>query len=438
MPQGPGPAVFKILPTSQQYDWGKVGKSSKVAQFAAASQIPGFTIDEESPYAELWMGTHPKSPSLVRSSNAPLSVHIAKQTELIGTQVLEKFSSDGADKGNLPFLFKVLSIKKALSIQTHPDKKTAEILHAQQPDIYKDPNHKPEMALAITPFRALCGFRPLPEIAKHLSNTPELAALIPPLIAETFLSLADSSTPTGPEEKAALKNVFAALMTAEEAAVKASLQALVARYMARETNPGEGEDLAKLVLTLDVQFPGDVGILCAFMLNYVHLSPGEAIFLGAGEPHAYISGDCIECMANSDNVIRAGLTPKLRDVPNLVSGLTYAASDPSKHFVDPQPFRSPASEASTLYDPPIPEFSVVQGKLGGEGKTLTEKHPPLGGPSIVIVTEGNAVVRWGEEAQSLNVGLGDVFFVGAATGVEFVNESADEQLVFYRAFVETE
>lgn len=140
----------------------------------------------------------------------------------------------------------------------------------------------------------------------------------------------------------------------------------------------------------------------------------------------------MECMANSDNVIRAGLTPKLRDIPNLVSGLTYTASDPSKHAVDPKPFSSLSTEGvSTLYDPPVPEFSVVQVKLPS-GRT--EKHPGIDGPSVAIVTQGGGVVRWGEE-ESLEVGLGDVFFVGAGKAVSFKSGEEDE-IVLYRAFVE--
>ncbi|KAG6807343.1 hypothetical protein H0H93_001732 [Arthromyces matolae] len=126
--------VFKIAPTTQQYDWGKIGSKAKVAQFAAASRLPGFTINESVPYAELWMGTHPKSPSNVFETGQILSDHLAKHPELIGAPVSDKFD---ASTGNLPFLFKILSIEKALSIQSHPDKATAEKLHASQPDIYK-------------------------------------------------------------------------------------------------------------------------------------------------------------------------------------------------------------------------------------------------------------------------------------------------------------
>ena len=243
------------------------------------------------------MGTHPKSPSLVLSSRQVLSEHLASHPELIGKSVIAKFN---AGNGNLPFLFKVLSIEKALSIQTHPDKKTAEILHREYPDIYKgillqylsaflknstDPNHKPEMALAITPFQALCGFRPLPEIANFL-NTPELQAHIPPSIVNIFL-LISGSNPTELAEKAALKTLFASLMTADESIIHHQLDILVKRYQSQVT---QDNDMAQLVLNLNEQFPGDIGLFCPFLLNYVRLDPGQAIFLGAGEPHAYISG----------------------------------------------------------------------------------------------------------------------------------------------------
>lgn len=145
------------------------------------------------------------------------------------------------------------------------------------------------MALALTPFQALCGFLPLPIIATYLTTTPEFSSLIPLSISTKFVSISSSATPTGPEEKAALKDLFAALMTAEEAAVKEAAESLIMRY--RSAIIAEKEKPIKdLVLKLNADFPGDIGIFCVFMLNYVHLQPGEAIFLGAGEPHAYVSG----------------------------------------------------------------------------------------------------------------------------------------------------
>lgn len=153
----------------------------------------------------------------------------------------------------------------------------------------QDANHKPEMAIALTPFTALCGFLPLTKIATYLDSSPEFAALIPPTIAGNFVAISTSPNPSGPAEKAALKDLFSAMMTAEAALFTTELDKLVQRY----TNGGETEaerDIKELVLTLYTQFPGDIGVFCAFVLNYVKMEPGEAIFLSAGEPHAYISG----------------------------------------------------------------------------------------------------------------------------------------------------
>ncbi|TDL29005.1 mannose-6-phosphate isomerase [Rickenella mellea] len=419
-------AVFPIIPTTQQYDWGKIGLQSKVAQFSKASSAEKLSIDEKAPYAELWMGTHPSSPSRLLVSNDTLSQHLASYEYLVGNAIIERFQSTD---GNIPFLFKVLAIEKALSIQTHPDKAMAERLHAEQPKIYKDSNHKPEMAIALTPFAALCGFRPLPQIAAFLTSTPELTSLIPTNVASTFLSISNSHTPTGSDEKAVLKELFSALMNAEESKFVPELNKLIQRYKDRRLQDPE-EEVRDLILKLHEQFPGDIGVFCPFVLNYVKMQPGEAIFLGAGEPHAYIYGDIMECMATSDNVIRAGLTPKLRDIPNLVSGLTYIAADPSKHLVKPQPYHS--SSVSTIYDPPVPEFSVIHVKLPKES---TEIHEAVQGPSIVIVTAGNGQIRWkdnGTERED-QLSLGRVFFVGAGVPVEFKTKDGVET---FRAFVE--
>jgi mannose-6-phosphate isomerase len=142
------------------------------------------------------------------------------------------------------------------------------------------------MALALTEFRALCGFLPLPRIATYLSAVPEFAALIPKPIATHFLSVSSLSST---ESKSALKNLFSALMSADRSVFTTQLRALTARYRNCGASSDE-ENVVSLVLLLESQFPDDIGVFCAFVLNYVHMMPGEAIFLGAGEPHAYISG----------------------------------------------------------------------------------------------------------------------------------------------------
>ena len=138
--------------------------------------------------------------------------------------------------------------------------------------------------------------------------------------------------------------------------------------------------------------------------------------------------DIMECMATSDNVIRAGLTPKLRDIPTLISGLTYDVSDPQKHVVQPQEFGSSPISTTTLYDPPVPEFSVVQVELS-EGKE--DRHEAIQGPSIFVVTEGSGLISWMQN--EIKVTLGDVFFIGSGTETSFM---ADHRLQLFRAFVQ--
>ncbi|KAF9651026.1 mannose-6-phosphate isomerase [Thelephora ganbajun] len=415
--------IFRIIPTIQKYDWGKQGSKSKVAQLAVASKLPDFQLDENTPYAELWMGTHLSSPSKVATSGDLLSNHLKENQGDIGAQIIDILRvSDGV----LPFLFKVLSIEKALSIQTHPDKATAEKLHAEKPHIYRDGNHKPEMAIALTPFSALCGFLPIDRIVSYLEAVAEFAGLIPATVRQTFITSASSHAASSPETRMVLKGLFTSLMTTEESRFVPALEALVKRYKTGQVNATE-KPLVDLVIRLHDQFPGDIGVFCPFVLNYVELAKGDAIFLGAGEPHAYVSGDIMECMATSDNVIRAGLTPKLRDIPNLVSSLTYEAADASKHVVKAAPFES--CPHTRLFDPPIPEFSVLQAELGSG---VEEVHRGLKGPSIAVVTGGSCKIEW--SGGKLEATTGEVFFVAAETELKIVGN--EENTEVFRAFVE--
>ena len=299
-----------------------------------------------------------------------------------------------------------------------------------------DPNHKPEMALALTEFEALCGFRPLPEIAQNLNVTPELASLIPPSILSHFHEVAALPSPDPPVRKAALRDLFAAVMTTPPEEVHKAVESLISRYTSSPSLPTQNErTLQALLPRLHSQFPYDIGLLCPFLLNILHLNPGSAIFLGAGEPHAYLSGEAIECMANSDNVIRAGLTPKLRDVENLVAGLTYECGEGTRHGVVATSFGEDGQGGRTLlYDPPIEEFSVLKTSVA---PGVRASHRAIAGPSLSIVTQGRGMLMWAEG--QLEVGMGDVLFVGAGVGVEFaVGENAlgGEELVVYQAFVE--
>ncbi|XP_023326981.1 mannose-6-phosphate isomerase [Eurytemora carolleeae] len=319
----------------QEYAWGKLGQKSQVAKFAPAA-CKDFMLDESKPYAELWMGVHPNGPSVIAETGETLAEYISKNPDCLGSKVSEKF------QGQLPFLFKVLSVNKALSIQAHPAKEHAESLHATRPDVYKDPNHKPEIAIALTEFEGLCGFRPLEEIQGFLSKLPELQNCLGDKACKELLS----STPDCYE--VALKAGFKALMQSESSVLKVQLDALAVRIQNTE-----GDLLEDLYLRLIKEFPGDVGCFVIYFLNRVKLQPGQAMYLGPNVPHAYLSGDCIECMANSDNVVRAGLTPKLIDTSTLVNMLEYRCGP-----AEDRKFAGQDSGSSVLFNPPVPDFSV--------------------------------------------------------------------------------
>ncbi|WVF67813.1 mannose-6-phosphate isomerase, class I [Kwoniella sp. CBS 6097] len=444
-------ALFKVHPGVQSYDWGKKGSASLAAQLGEVS-VDGFQIDENKTYAELWMGTHPTLPSKL-SSGSLLKDHLSKNQSLIGDNIIKKFE---AGDGSLPFLFKVLSIGTALSIQAHPDKQLAQKLFKERPEVYKDPNHKPEMAIALTPFLAFLNFLPLPTLLLNLLSVPKLDSVIPSSLTsalaasltlpttrppDSFLFQPLKSSPT-PEQKDILKQIFNALMSAEKADVDQAIASLVERYQKKEEGSiSEAEKpVVDLLLMLNEQYPSDVGVLCVFFLNVVELRAGEAAFLEANSPHAYIKGDIIECMATSDNVVRAGLTPKLRDVPTLVEMLTYDASPGEKQLLKPTKFESPSSseeEGSSkteLYDPPIEEFSVLRVELQSGEKT---SHRAIDGPSITIVTKGKGVItsdsESNEEGSKVDFTRGDVIFIGAGKEVTW---AAEEEVEVFRAFVE--
>ncbi|KAG2223875.1 hypothetical protein INT45_012748 [Circinella minor] len=404
-------AVLRLQAKTQSYDWGKLGDVSKVARYAQQS---GESIDPSKPYAELWMGTHPNAPSIViDDAHTPLQSLIHKYPELSTQTIYDQYN------GDLPFLFKILSIRKALSIQAHPDKTLGERLFKEFPNIYKDPNHKPEMAIALTPFEAFCGFRPLDEIKQHIQRYPELAELIGSDVTQNFLTTIQEQDEDVEKNKTALKSVFSALMHSPQEQVTEQISKLTNRLR----NKDKEDPLAELLLRLDQQYPGgDIGIFSSLLLNYVTMESGQAMFLGANEPHAYISGDCVECMAASDNVVRAGLTPKFKDVDVLVEMLTYRYGSAESQKMTPQSFGS----HSLLYDPPIDEFSIALTTLkSGE----TEQHKPIDGPSILIVTSGNGDMSVQGSNYSLQEGY--IYFVGA--NVELSAETSTD-LEFYRAF----
>ncbi|PSR83938.1 mannose-6-phosphate isomerase, partial [Coniella lustricola] len=430
------------------YDWGKKGSDSAAARFAAATPADDFTVQADQPYAELWMGTHPSNPSKDLQTGRTLLDLVGDNESLLASATIARYGT------RLPFLFKILSIARALSIQAHPNKKLAEQLHAKDPKNYPDDNHKPEMAIALTHFEGLCGFRPPSEIAHFLQSVPALRDFVGSDEATAFTNTIAShqdhdSEADKSENKAALKKLFGALMSQSEAALEKATSALLAEvakgpdhFAGGGAGPNSGKDLASLVTRLHGQFGADYGLFVQFLCNYVTMAPGEALFLRADDIHAYISGDIVECMAASDNVVRAGLTPKFKDVDTLVSMLTYNYAPIDEQKMSPAEYPyvtlnraaySSGSEA-LLYDPPIDEFSVVRTVLKGTQAKAT--FDPLDGPSIIICTAGTGKISVGPTVQDIKEGY--VFFVGSTAEVVLEAAGEGDEFVTFKAYCEVE
>ena len=397
------------------------------------------------------MGTHPSLPSKDLETQRTLLSLVQDNQALMTPEISRRYGN------KLPFLFKVLSITKALSIQAHPNKKLAEQLHAKDPKNYPDDNHKPEMTIAVTPFDGLCGFRPLDQISYFLQHIAPLRQLVGESIAETFVSVVRGQETTlnadqTQKNKRALRDAFSALManaTSNQPALKSASDVLLASAKndgdafagGGGPAPTSGKELGELIQRLDSQFPSDVGLFVLFFLNYMKLDVGEAMFLQADDIHAYLSGDIIECMASSDNVVRAGFTPKFKDVDTLSSMLTYSYAPIEEQKMHPTDYTFvkmniiafQSESSSMLYDPPIEEFAVVKTDLKREGAKAT--FEPLDGPSIIICTQGRGTIAVGPKKENIKEGF--VYFVGATAECVIESETeGDGAFTTFKAFCE--
>lgn len=406
-------ALLRLKCAIQHYDWGVLGSGSAVADLGSLNR--GESIDKEKPHAEMWMGTHASGLNVIKeeeedssSSLSSLKAHVeAHATETLGEKCVQRFGND------LPFLLKVLSVAKALSIQAHPDKQLAEKLHEEKPHMYKDANHKPEMALAVTEFEAMSGFVSEPKEA--LEKCPELKTL-------TGISLEEMDA-MREDKKAQMKHLFTKVMLAEKGEVAKQVQTLVKRLKEEGgMNDDDDDERDKLALRLNEQYPDDVGVMCAYLLNYIKLQPGEAVYMAANEPHAYLDGECVEVMATSDNVVRAGLTPKARDTEILCDMLTYKLGKPEILTGDV------IDKNTKRYSPPFDEFEL---EVISCSKNETAELTVSQGPSILLVKNGKGALN-----DDVAIEKGSVVFVNANEKIA-LKASSDDDVSIYRAQVNT-
>ncbi|MFD4634709.1 mannose-6-phosphate isomerase, class I [Streptomyces sp. NPDC058284] len=344
----------RLSNTIRPYAWGSP---------TAIAELIGAEPSGE-PQAEMWMGAHPGAPS--RTARGALNEVIDADPEReLGKAATDKFGP------RLPFLLKILAAGAPLSLQVHPDLTQAQEGYADEERRgvpidaphrnYKDANHKPELICALTPFDGLCGFRAPAE-------TADLLAALDVDSLKPYVDLLRAQ----PEE-AALREVLTAVLSAdpEEMAETVTDVTAAARRLGGVYEPYAG---------IAHHYPGDPGVIAAMLLNHVRLQPGEALFLGAGVPHAYLDGLGVEIMANSDNVLRCGLTPKHVDVPELLRIVRFEATEPGVL----RPEASAAGEE--VYETPIDEFRLSRFVLpeGAAPHDLTATTP-----QILLCTAGS-------------------------------------------------
>ncbi|GAA3943940.1 mannose-6-phosphate isomerase, class I [Streptomyces gulbargensis] len=367
----------RLANTVRPYAWGST---------TAIPELLG-TAPTGEPQAEMWMGAHPGAPS--RTERGPLNEVIdADPVRELGERAVGKFGP------RLPFLLKLLAAGAPLSLQVHPDLDQARAGFAAEEAAgvpidaphrtYRDANHKPEMICALTPFEGFCGFRDPAEAADVLAalGVDSLKPYVDLLHAH-------------PEE-AALREVLTALLTADPAEMAHTVTEAAA---AAERLGGAHAPYAVLAH----HYPGDPGVLAAMLLHHVVLQPGEGLYLGAGVPHAYLSGLGVEIMANSDNVLRCGLTPKHIDVPELLRIVRFEPAEPG--VLRPEA----SATGEEVYETPIDEFRLSR-FVRAEGATPTDITAPT--PQILLAVAGRP------KAGELTLAPGESVFVPAGETTE--------------------
>ncbi|WP_431952540.1 mannose-6-phosphate isomerase, class I [Nocardia lijiangensis] len=382
--------MHELVGALRSYAWGSR---------TALARLCGRPVPSAHPEAELWFGAHPADPAHVKTAVGTTSL-----LELVAANPYRELGAAAPEFGDkLPFLLKILAAEEPLSLQAHPSATQARAGFERENRArvpldspmrnYRDENHKPELVVALDRFEALAGFR-------EPHRTVELfrALEVPELTSYTEML---ASQP----DSAGLRTLFTTWITLPQPVLATLLPAVLdgcVRYLS-----GKGKRAftleARTALELAEAYPGDAGVLAALLLNRVTLEPGQGLFLDAGNLHAYLRGLGVEIMANSDNVLRGGLTPKHVDVPELLRVLDFEPIDL------PVVLPEPAGDGSVRYKTPAPEFALRRFDLiEGTGQV------PLtaAGPGIVLCTAGT--VRLLQDGAELLVGRGGAAWISAA------------------------
>ena len=359
----------KLKCSPMNYDWGKVGSESVVFDLLVKSGAKD--LPQSECYGELWMGDHPKAPS----------------TTSEGKRVSEFLEED------IPFLFKVLSIKKPLSLQSHPSKEEAVTLHEKDPDHYPDSNHKPELGYFLKESYIMYGFRPIEEIERFVSSIPELLEMF----GDDYF------------KAHSLKDMMSYLLHLKEKS--GPIESFKSNF---PSYSGIIDEVTYKGIEMIMKYhPNDIGVFYPFILNTLRCQPGQALYIPANTLHAYLSGDLFEAMALSDNVIRAGMTSKFVDIEQILKSMSFEEQKP--HWLDV------VSDGDvSRITPPCSEFSLIDLKVNSGETKLFHK---LDSPSVFLVFDGECTIN-GQHCHS-----GEVYALKSGTDIT-VNTDSDTRIIF--------
>lgn len=388
----------------QEYAWGS---------HTAIPKLLDEPTPSEKPQAELWMSAHPKTSSeaIINGKRLPLIELIEKHpAEILGKSIAEKFN------GKLPFLFKILAAARPLSVQAHPGLQQAREGFKRENNLgipltapnrnYRDDNHKPEIICALTPFWALNGFR---NIRKTISILKEIKS------SELLQEIKDLEFHPNSD---GLKRFFSNIMTME----KSRQQKAVEEAIGSAKKRSEEDPVFEWMLKLDSEYPGDIGVLSPILLNLVKLEPGQAMFLNAGRLHSYLEGVAVELMANSDNVLRGGLTRKHIDVPGLLKILDFKEEE-----IEILTSKEQAGNEH-IYPSNAEEFCLSVIKVSNDISYTSPKNRSV---AIMICIEGRAFLKNLESNKVLELKKGMSVLVPAAVH----QYSIEGKAILYKASV---
>ncbi|MCF7455148.1 mannose-6-phosphate isomerase, class I [Vibrio sp. A1-1] len=373
--------IYKLNNVIQNYAWGSTD---------SLSTLFGVDNPDNEPQAELWMGAHPNGCSQLEDQNVFLSDYLNEHRE----SALGQYTADRY--GQLPYLFKVLAARTPLSIQVHPNKRNSELGFERENQLgieltagnrnYKDSNHKPELVYAITSYKAMNGFRPIEDIIVMFEEVGINA------LSDDVAALKKNQDAEG------LKTFFTVMLKLSGSKQKQALADLEQCYVLTSLSASTKQAL-RYSQEFAKHYPGDNGLFAPLFLNIVELKPGQAMFLHAETPHAYVQGTALEVMASSDNVLRAGLTPKHIDVEELVVNTRFEPISPDALLLSPL-----KKEGTSHFPVPVDDFKFDVVEVTGSEKKLYVRSA-----EIVFCIEGVVDIISGSKLITLRAG--DSIFV---------------------------